>query len=103
MSNERVVLGLLLILVTTNFLHAAHSELRYGYAFAATAAVMRSIGFIGPALSSECTATRNPILEQVCACLGDIPGSYCYHVSCAIVGIPIIGNQTDQIAIIRRQ
>jgi len=100
MSRERVLLLLLVILIAVNLLHGAHSELRYGATSRATSAVLRSVGFVGLALSSECTATRNPVLEQICACLGDIPGSYCYHVSCAIVGIPIVGNQTDQIAII---
>jgi len=100
MSRERIVLIILLILVAANFFHAAQSELTHRHAQAATSAVLRSIGFAGLVLSSECTATRNPILEQICACLGDMPGSYCYHESCAIVGIPIIANQTDQIAVI---
>jgi hypothetical protein len=97
---EKTIPLIILILISANFLHAAYSEFKYMHASEGASAVIRSIGFAGLVLSSECTATRNPILEQICACLGDIPGSYCYHVSCAIVGIPIIGNQTDQIAII---
>ena len=43
----------------------------------------RAIGYSGLTLSSECTYTLNPILEGVCQT--DVPGGYCYHVSCGMV------------------
>jgi len=101
LPRERAILILLVTLLLVNSAHVAQSEFRWRSTFGATSALIQAIGFVGLVLSSECSATRNPVLEQICACLGDVPGSYCYHLSCAIVGIPIVGNQTDQIAIVR--
>ena len=51
----------------------------------------RAMGYNGLSLSSECLSTRNPILEYTC--LTDIPGGYCYHDSCAMVGPVSVGQE----------
>jgi len=43
----------------------------------------QAIGYSGLSLSSDCTYTRNPILES--ACQTDVPGGYCYHDSCGMI------------------
>jgi hypothetical protein len=104
MSRETNLLAIVLVLLVFNISFAIISEKSRTHEFTATSAVLRSIGFTGLAISSECTATRNPILETICACLGDLPGSYCYHESCSIVGVSVpaqAGNQTDQIKVLR--
>jgi hypothetical protein len=57
-----------------------------------------SMGYNGLSFSSECTSTRNPILEQTC--LTDVPGGYCYHESCGMVS-PVIVGQEYRIEVIR--
>lgn len=39
------------------------------------------------AIASECTAARC-LTEGIFGCLGDIPGGYCYHSDCDLVGPP---------------
>ena len=102
MSRVKLIIITILFLLALNLTHSGYSEFVWRSYSLASSAVVRSIGFTGLALSSECTATRNPILESVCGCLGDLPAGYCYHLSCAIVGIPTIGNLSDQIEVIRR-
>jgi hypothetical protein len=53
--------------------------------------LITSIGYSGLSLSSECTSTRNPILEFTC--LNDVPGGYCYHESCGMVAPTTVGAQ----------
>ena len=48
-----------------------------------TQALIESMGYIGPDLSSGCLSTRNPILETTC--LSDLPGGYCYHFACGMI------------------
>jgi len=98
--------SLLLILITamTIFIlsNAVFSELSWAAYSRVSDLLIQAMGFIGPALSSECTATRNPILESICACLGDLPGGYCYHLSCGIVGIPVMPEKPNQIQIVHQ-
>jgi hypothetical protein len=99
MPKRSQLLFLIIALTVFNLSNAVFSELSWGTYSKSSSLLIQAMGFIGPALSSECTATRNPILESVCACLGDLPGGYCYHLSCGIVGIPIMPEQPNQIQI----
>jgi len=103
MSGGKLLAVAILFLLAFNFMNVIYSEFTWGKSSVACSAVVQAVGFTGLVLSSECTATRNPILESVCGCLGDLPAGYCYHLSCAIVGIPISGNVSDQIAVIHRK
>jgi hypothetical protein len=53
----------------------------------ARSALLQTLGISSLAVSSECTASRS-LVEGLCGCLGDVPGGYCYHTSCDIVGAP---------------
>jgi len=99
LSSEKVIAVVILILLIFNLSHAVNSYVRMSVHAEKAEYVILSIGYLGLTLSSECTSTRNPILELLCACLGDIPGAYCYHLSCALVGVPILENATDQIEV----
>lgn len=103
MSGGKLLAVVILFLLAFNFMNVIHSEFIWGTFSVASSAVVQAIGFTGIVLSSECTSTRNPILESLCGCLGDLPAGYCYHLSCALVGIPISGNVSDQIAVIHRK
>ena len=56
-----------------------------------TTELIKAIGYSGLSLSSDCTSTRNPILESTC--LTDIPGGYCYHDSCGMINPTTVGTQ----------
>jgi hypothetical protein len=96
------LLLLTVALTVFNVSNALYSELSWTTLSKSSSVLIQATGFIGPALSSECTATRNPILESICACLGDLPGGYCYHLSCGIVGVPVIVDQPDQIQVVHQ-
>jgi len=100
MSRPKALITVAVLLLTLNLVHAIVSEVTWENHSKASSALIESIGFSGLTVSSECTATRNPILEPTCACLGDLPGGYCYHLSCGIVGIPVVEEQLDQIEVI---
>ena len=102
MSTKSLLLVLIIALTIFNLSNAVFSELSWVTYSEASSLLIQATGFIGPALSSECTATRNPILESICACLGDLPGGYCYHLSCGIVGIPIMPENPNQIQIVHQ-
>jgi len=102
MTRKKQLLVLIIAFSTFNLMSAVISEFSWTTHFGSSNLLIQAIGFIGPALSSECTATRNPILESVCACLGDLPGGYCYHLSCGIVGVPVAAEQPNQIQITHR-
>jgi len=90
------------IFLVLNLGHSCYSEVVWSTYSRAASALVQSVGFTGLSLSSECTATRNPILEPTCACLGDMPGGYCYHLSCGIVGIPVMTEEPNQIEVVHR-
>lgn len=50
-------------------------------------AVAESLGVCTLALSCDDVYTRNP-LEGPAACLGDVPGGYCWHAACDLVACP---------------
>jgi len=52
---------------------------------AARKSVLSVIGNTALALSGDCTATRC-LTEGLSDCLGDVPGGYCWHESCDVVG-----------------
>lgn len=52
-------------------------------------AILQSLGVDSLAILSDCNATRKPA-DGSCACLSDIPGGYCYHTDCDLVGIPSV-------------
>jgi hypothetical protein len=56
-----------------------------------TSEITQSLGYSGLSLSSDCLSSRNPILEPTC--LTDLPGGYCYHWSCGMVGTNTAGQQ----------
>ena len=47
--------------------------------------ILEVTGTSSLALSGECTATR-ALTEGLVSCLGDVPGGYCWHTSCDVVG-----------------
>jgi hypothetical protein len=61
--------------------------------------ITQSLGYGGLSLSSDCVSTRNPLLEPTC--LTDLPGSYCFHWSCGIVG-PNTAAQPYRLEVIHR-
>jgi hypothetical protein len=101
-SRGRQLLILIIVLTAFNLSNALSSELVWANYAGASSLLIQATGFIGPAISSECTATRNPILESICACLGDLPGGYCYHISCGIVAVSVVTEQPNQIQIAHR-
>ena len=103
MTKKNLLFILIIALNAFNLLSVLLSELSWANHSESTNLLIQAIGFVGPALSSECTATRNPILESICACLGDLPGGYCYHLSCGIVGTPVMAEQPNQIQIVHQQ
>jgi hypothetical protein len=56
-----------------------------------TSEFAQAVGYSGLSLSSECTSTRNPILELTCQT--DVPSGYDYHLSCSMVGPVSIGQE----------
>lgn len=50
-------------------------------------AILQALGIDSLAIQSDCDSTRTPA-NGACACLTDIPGGYCYHSSCDVVGLP---------------
>jgi hypothetical protein len=102
MSKRNLLLVLIIAVTIFNLSSAIFSELFWATYSGASSLLIQATGFIGPALSSECTATRNPVLESICSCLGDLPGGYCYHLSCGIVGVPVMAEQPNQIEIARK-
>jgi hypothetical protein len=100
MPKRSLLLILIIIMTMFTLLHSFFSELTWSTYSKGSNALIQATGYIGPAISSECTATRNPILEAICACLGDLPGGYCYHLSCGIVGIPVMPEESNQIQIV---
>ena len=103
MTKTKLLLILIITLNAFNLLSIVLSELSWTNHSESNSLLIQATGFVGPALSSECTATRNPVLESVCACLGDLPGGYCYHLSCGIVGVPVMTEQPNQIEIVHQQ
>lgn len=100
MTKRKLLLILIIALNVFSLLNVLLSELSWANNSSPSGLLIQATGFIGPALSSECTATRNPVLESVCACLGDLPGGYCYHLSCGIVGVPVMAEQPNQIHVV---
>ena len=68
-----------------------YSEFAWKTRATATSELVQSIGYSGLSLSSECTSTRNPILELTCQT--DVPSGYDYHVSCSMVGPVTLGQE----------
>lgn len=99
MSKNKALLILIIAMTTFILANAVSSELSFSTRSEISSPLIKATGYIGPAISSECTATRNPVLESICACLGDLPGGYCYHLSCGIVGVPVMAEQPNQIDI----
>lgn len=102
MSKNKVLLVMIIAMTIFILSNAVFSELSFPSRSETISPLIKAAGYIGPAISSECTATRNPILESICACLGDLPGGYCYHLSCGIVGVPVMTEQPNQIDIARQ-
>jgi len=97
-TKGKYILMLIIILIILNFSIGAMSEIEWSeHSDIKTAkeAVCKVIGMPSLVLSIECSATRNPILENVCECLGDLPGGGCYHEDCSLVTPPSAreGNQ----------
>ena len=94
----RIIILFLVLISILNFSIALMSEMEWhAHSDIKTTkeAVCKIIGMPSIVLSIECSATRNPILENVCECLGDLPGGGCYHEDCSLVTPPTIrtGNQ----------
>jgi hypothetical protein len=96
--NLRIIVIFLIFILIFNFSIAFMSE-REWYAHSdiktSKEAVCKVIGMPSIILSIECSASRNPILENVCECLGDLPGGGCYHQDCSLITPPTkrTGNQ----------
>lgn len=72
-------------------------------ALAARIAILQSLGIDTLAIHSECDSTRAPA-DGVCACLTDIPGGYCYHTGCEVVGLPpVLEDEQYRITIAARE
>ncbi len=87
-SSKSLTLGILIFLAI-NLGHAAFSELSWQYNPEYSRTFVEVLGYLGPSIPSECLSSRNPLLEPIC--LPDIPGGYCYHVSCGKVAATYIG------------
>jgi len=61
---------------------------RNAFTIMAREAVLQTLGLSSLALSYECSATRNPVIEGVCPSMSDIPGSYLYHSDCDMISPP---------------
>ncbi|MGE5558159.1 MAG: hypothetical protein ACM3WV_06040 [Bacillota bacterium] len=55
-------------------------------------ALLQSLGITSLSLSDDCTGTKN-ILSDLCGCLSDIPGGYCYHDDCNYVAAPDLNTE----------
>ena len=86
--NRKRILVLLILLTIFNIVHTLHSEYVWATDIQGKSTLLKAIGFTGLSISSDCTVTRNPLLETLDECMGDIPAGYCYHLSCNIVAIP---------------
>ncbi len=94
----KYILASIIVLLILNFSIGVMSEMEWSeHSDIKTAkeAICKVIGMPSLVLSIECSATRNPILENVCECLGDLPGGGCYHEDCSLVTPPSLreGNQ----------
>ncbi|MFB3888266.1 MAG: hypothetical protein ACE14S_02170 [Candidatus Bathyarchaeia archaeon] len=69
--------------------HVLYNEVVWAAHKEPAANLIQAIGYSGLSLSSECTSSRNPILEYTC--LTDVPGGYCYHESCGMVAPTTLG------------
>jgi hypothetical protein len=98
MSPKYTVVAIILLSLV-NFCVTTISEIEWGSPSevkAAKEAVRKTIGMPSIALSLECPTTRNPVLESLCECLGDLPGGGCYHVDCLLVTPqPLEGDQIE--------
>jgi len=83
-SRTKTLLIILLAMFCLIIVHIAINEFVWANNTKPTSDITQTIGYTGLSLSSECLSSRNPILEQTC--LTDIPGGYCYHWSCGMVG-----------------
>ena len=88
-STSRFVLLTLLLLVASlgGILANCGRIVRPANEATVRAALLQSLGLSSLAISADCTASRS-LVEGVCGCLSDVPGGYCYHSSCDIVGAP---------------
>jgi hypothetical protein len=98
-SRKTLLLILIVFFSSFNVTAVLFSGFSWSSRSEASDMLIQTVGYVGPAISSECTATRNPVLESVCACLGDLPGGYCYHLSCGIVAVPVMEERPDQIQV----
>lgn len=90
-SNSKVVLVVILSIFIFNIVHAVNSVNSWSPESSKTKIFVETLGYVGFAYVSECTTTRNPIIEPIC--LPDIPGGYCYHEACGLVAPIFIGKE----------
>ena len=78
---------ILLVILFFMFLFIVGTVILNSFAWQANAKsnseLIQAIGYSGPSLGSDCTYSRNPILEGTCQT--DVPGGYCYHESCGMI------------------
>ncbi len=86
--NRKRIVYLLIILTVFNTANVLYSEYVWAVGIKGRSTIIEAIGFSGLSASSDCTVTRNPALESISDCMGDMPAGYCYHLSCSIVGSP---------------
>ncbi len=96
--NKRHVFVILAFLTLFIVAHTLYSEYAWATNTRGTSTIIQAIGFAGLSISGDCTVTRNPLLETIDECMGDMPAGYCYHLSCNIVASPDLFSSPDQIS-----
>lgn len=89
---------LLLALLLTGFISLAMqtgaSRGQYSRDYLVKKDLLQFLRLDSLAIASECTAARC-LTEGIFGCLGDMPGGYCYHSDCDLVGPPDIPTLRD--------
>jgi len=88
MNKGTVTLGVIVGLIvgfTTTGMMIDRQDGAYSKQIAARKSVLSVIGNTALALSGDCTATRC-LTEGLSDCMGDVPGGYCWHESCDVIG-----------------
>jgi hypothetical protein len=91
MSKSKILMLFAVALFVATILHAAYSEITWATTSHFGETFVKAFGYMGPSRMTECLSARNPLLEPIC--LPDIPGGYCYHESCSMVGPTYVGKE----------
>jgi len=106
MTRLKNMVGMLSLLLAGDafMLHAMNARRqRDGNETLGVRALVQGVGYMSLAISADCAGSRC-LLEGVAACLGDIPGGYCFHTSCDTVCEPILdAEEAFEVEIVRSE